>query len=58
MNKHEPVSPLMRELSGYLAGALKRKLPAEVAGRAKLHLVDVFAAMISGSRMPPGKCAI
>ena len=48
----------MRELSGYIAGALKRSLPAEVAECAKIHLVDTFAAMISGSRLIPGKRAI
>lgn len=52
------VSPLMHELSGYMAGAMKRKLPAEVTERAKLHLVDMFAAMIAGSRLLPGKRAI
>ena len=48
----------MHELTGYIAGALKRKLPAEVAERAKIHLVDAFAAMLSGSRLLPGKRAI
>ena len=48
----------MRELSSYIAGAMKRKLPREVSDRAKLHLVDTFAAMISGSRLSPGKCGI
>jgi len=48
----------MQELSRYMAGALKHKLPPEVADRARLHLVDTFAAMISGSRLLPGKRAI
>ncbi|MBI3938219.1 MAG: MmgE/PrpD family protein [Betaproteobacteria bacterium] len=52
------VSPSMHELSAYVAGAVRRPLPAEVAERAKLHLVDTFAAMISGSRLLPGKRAI
>ncbi|MGZ8265584.1 MAG: MmgE/PrpD family protein [Burkholderiales bacterium] len=52
------VSPLMQELSGYIATALKRKLPAEVEERAKLHLVDTFASMLSGSRQRPGQRAI
>ncbi|MBI3937169.1 MAG: MmgE/PrpD family protein, partial [Betaproteobacteria bacterium] len=58
MKKREPVSPLMRELSAYMATALKRKLPQEVVDRARLHLVDIFAAIISGSRLTPGKRAI
>src|SRR5689334_18216102 len=52
------VSALMQELSSYVAGALKRKLPAEVAERAKIHLIDTFAAMISGSALLPGQRAV
>lgn len=58
MSDNKQVSPVMRELSRYIAGALKRKLPAEVAERAKCHLVDTLAAIVSGSRLLPGKCAI
>lgn len=58
MSEHKQVSPLMRRLSTYIAGALKRKIPREVAERAKPHLLDTFAAMVSGSRQPPGKHAI
>ena len=58
MHTDTPVSPVMRQLSSYMAGALKRKLPAEVAERAKIHLVDTIAAIISGSRLLPGKRAI
>jgi len=52
------ISPLMEQLSAYIAGALTRKPPEEVVERAKLHLVDTFAAMVSGSRLLPGKKAI
>jgi len=52
------ISPMMLELSEYLASALKRPLPPEVIDRAKIHIVDTFAAMISGSRLLPGKRAI
>lgn len=58
MSERETVSPLMRKLSSYMARALERKLPREVAERARLHLVDTFAAIISGSRLLPGKRAI
>jgi len=51
------ISPLMQELSAYIAGAIAKPLPQEVAERAKLHLVDIFGAMISGSRLLPGKRA-
>lgn len=58
MNTANEISPLMRELSAYMADAPKRKLPGEVAERAKLHMLDTFAAMLSGSRLRPGKSAI
>lgn len=53
----QEVSPLTSELSTYIAAALKKPLPKAVTERAKLHLVDTFAAMISGSRLLPGKTA-
>ena len=55
MSKVAQISPLMQKQSAYIAGALKRKLPAEVAARAKNHIVDTFAAIVSGSRLVPGK---
>ena len=59
MHKHphtdEPISPLMTEFSNYIANALRRKLPPEVTKCMKIRLVDTFAAMISGSRLLPGK---
>ena len=52
------VSPLMARLSAYIAAAPRKRLPPAVTERAKLHLVDTFAAMISGSRLLPGRQAI
>lgn len=52
------VSPLMLELSRYIAQSQRRRLPKPVVERAKLHLIDTFAAMISGSRLLPGQRAI
>lgn len=57
MANPEPVSEVTRKLSAYIAGALRQKLPAEVTERAKLHLLDTLAAMVSGSRLLPGKRA-
>ena len=54
----DPVSPITRELSDYLAAALARPLPEEVAEKAKHHLLDTLAAMVSGSRLPPGRRAL
>ncbi|MGQ0750136.1 MAG: MmgE/PrpD family protein [Betaproteobacteria bacterium] len=55
---HQEVSPQTLELSRYISAALRKPLPREVSERAKIHLVDTFAAMISGSRLLPGKTAI
>lgn len=52
------VSPLMHELSSYIARAIRRAPPKPVIERAKLHLVDTFGAMISGTRLAPGVSAI
>ena len=51
-------SQVTKKLSAYIAGALKRPLPREVAERGKLHLLDTLAAIVSGSCLLPGKCAI
>ncbi len=47
----------MKTLSAHIAGALKKPPPKEVTERAKLHLLDTLAAMVSGSRLVPGKRA-
>ncbi len=52
------ISPLMRQVAAYIAGALKRPLPQEVAEKTKHHALDTIAAMVSGSRLLPGKKAI
>ena len=55
---HGNISPLMLKFSTYIATALRQPLPATVSERARLHVVDTFAAMISGTRLLPGKKAI
>jgi len=52
------VTKITSELSRYIANAVKKPLPRAVSERAKIHLVDTFAAMVSGSRLLPGKAAI
>ncbi|PWU03733.1 MAG: MmgE/PrpD family protein [Terriglobia bacterium] len=51
-------SPVMTRLSAYMSEARNLALPAEVLEKAKHHIVDTFAAMISGSELPPGRAAI
>jgi len=55
---NEPVSVLMHTLASHIAGTPRRTLPAAVAERAKLHLLDTIAAMISGAPLLPGRRAI
>jgi 2-methylcitrate dehydratase PrpD len=59
MNKAAVViSPLMSEVSAYIAGAPRRRLPADVAEKGKHHVLDALAAMLSGSALLPGKKAL
>ncbi len=52
------VTAVTRDLSQYLASALDRDVPAEVAEKGKHHLIDTLAAMVSGSRLHPGEMTI
>src|ERR1700732_1982553 len=54
----QSVSPIMQQLSAYMASAGTRALPDDVTEKAKEHILDTFAAMISGSGLPPGRAAI
>jgi 2-methylcitrate dehydratase PrpD len=56
--RHAETSPLMAELSDYIAGAIHTPLPAHVASKAKAHLLDAIAAIISGAALPAGERAI
>jgi 2-methylcitrate dehydratase PrpD len=48
----------MVRLSTYMADAKDRPLPAEAVEKTKQIILDTFAAMLSGSELPPGKLAI
>ncbi|WP_216851254.1 MmgE/PrpD family protein [Acidisphaera sp. L21] len=52
------VSPVMTTLSAYMAAAAERPLPDDVVEKAKQHILDTFAAMISGSDLPPARAAL
>ncbi|MSO81846.1 MAG: MmgE/PrpD family protein [Acidobacteria bacterium] len=54
----QAVGPVMATLSSYMAAAKDRGLPAEVVEKAKQHILDTFAAMVSGSELPPGRAAL
>src|SRR5499433_364969 len=51
------ISPVTRQLSDYIAGAAARPLPPEVEQKTKDHVLDTFAAILSGSRLRPGEIA-
>ena len=52
------VSQIMQQLSAYMTAAATRPLPEEVSEKAKQHILDTFAAMISGSSLVPGRGAL
>src|SRR5574341_1598625 len=57
-NGQTQISAVTRRLSGYTASAMRQALPAEVIEKTKHHILDTIAAMVSGSRLRPGKQAI
>jgi len=54
----QPVGPVMAALSGYMAAARERPLPDAVIEKAKHHVLDTLAAMISGAALAPGRAAL
>jgi 2-methylcitrate dehydratase PrpD len=54
----QPVGPEMTALSGYMSHARERALPDALIEKTKHHVIDTFAAMISGAELPPGRAAI
>lgn len=48
----------MRRVSAYIAAALRRPLPPMVVEKTKHHILDTLAAMVSGSRLLPGRKAL
>ncbi|MGH7811824.1 MAG: MmgE/PrpD family protein, partial [Candidatus Binatia bacterium] len=57
-NAESQISAVTRRLSGYIASAMRRAPPAAVVEKTKHHILDTIAAMVSGSRLRPGKQAI
>jgi len=50
-------SSITPELIHYLSGALDAELPPNVLEKAKHHILDTLAAMVSGSVLKPGELA-
>ena len=53
-----PISDVMVRLSTYMSAARDRALPDRVLEQTKWHVLDTFAAMVSGSELAPGRSAI
>ena len=51
----QAVGPVMAELAAYMSAAAERTLPVEAVEHAKHHILDTFAAMVSGSELGPGR---
>src|SRR5947209_1278036 len=54
----QETTSVMERLSRYMSEARSRALPDEVVEKTKQHVLDTLAAMISGSRLPPGRKAL
>ena len=54
----QEISPMMLKLSTYMSEARDRELPDKVLQETKHHILDTFAAMISGSELAPGRMAM
>jgi 2-methylcitrate dehydratase PrpD len=54
----KPTGAVMNPLSTYMSEAANRPLPDEIIEKAKHHILDTLAAMISGSNLLPGKRAL
>jgi len=48
----------MQQLTAHIAAAPRKALPEPVAEITRHHLLDTLAAMVSGSRLPPGRMAV
>ena len=57
MSDDATISTVTKALAQYIAGAMERDLPADVAAKTKLHVLDTLAAMLSGARLKPGELA-
>jgi 2-methylcitrate dehydratase PrpD len=54
----QDISPVMAALSKYMSEARDRAVPDAVLAETKHHILDTFAAMVSGSELPPGVQAL
>jgi 2-methylcitrate dehydratase PrpD len=55
---HAGDASVTAQLTAYMAAAGDRALPDEVEEKAKQHILDTIAAMISGADLPPAQVAL
>jgi 2-methylcitrate dehydratase PrpD len=48
---------VIREVSSYISRGTEAELPKEVIQKAKQHILDTLAAIVSGSKLKPGQLA-
>ena len=54
----QTVTPVIAQLAAYMANARRQALPAAVAEKTKHHILDTLAAMVSGTKLLPGRKAV
>lgn len=52
------VGPVMSTLSAYMAAAKDRAIPPNILDETKHHVLDTFAAMVSGAELPAGQTVL
>ena len=57
-NTKSRISPITQKLAAYIAASPRKALPKAVVEKTKHHILDTLAAMVSGSKLPPGKAAL
>ncbi|MEX2642120.1 MAG: MmgE/PrpD family protein [Acetobacterales bacterium] len=58
LQRNAGATGVMGPLASYIAGAVDRPLPDTVAEKARHHLLDTIAAMVSGTTLTPGRLGI
>ena len=54
----DAVGEIVDRLSSYISNSGEAELPEEVIHKVKHHILDTLSAIICGSNLKPGRCAI
>jgi 2-methylcitrate dehydratase PrpD len=57
VKQHKTKRTIIKDVSSYIASTGDARLPAEVVQKAKHHILDTLAAIVSGSKLKPGRLA-